>query len=248
MKEDESFSLSAGFTIKAPDANLTMTIDAFFTAIDDRVVLTGNFAPDQATQSLFDQAGATRARFFANAIDTETKGFDIVISHKANISDLRLTSDLAMTVNRTLQVDEINSSSVLATQAGTFFGQREEFFLELASPRFKANLGHILQSDNWRVFLRNSYFGAVTNPDQSNVGPGPGFNPEFGGKILTDISFGYNLTDNLTLTVGSSNVFDVYPDASPSDLTSGNNFIYPRVTSQFGINGRTVFGRLNFKL
>ena len=52
----------------------------------------------------------------------------------------------------------------------------------------------------------------------------------------------------MTLTIGSSNIFNVYPDASPANLTSGNNFIYPRVTSQFGINGRTVFARLKFKL
>ena len=52
----------------------------------------------------------------------------------------------------------------------------------------------------------------------------------------------------MTLTVGSSNIFDVYPDATPSNLTSGNQFIYPRVTSQFGINGRTVFARLKLNL
>ena len=247
LKQEESFSGSFGLTAKIPDANLTLTIDAFYTAIDDRVVLTGNFSPDDATQVLFDQANATRARFFSNAIDTETKGFDIVISHKTTISDLRFTSDFAFTYNKTQQIDEINSSSVLASQVGTYFGEREQYFLELASPRVKANLGHILQSDKWKLFVRNSFFGSVFNPDAtSNLGPN--FHPEFGSKIITDISFGYNITDNLTLTVGSSNILDVYPDKSPSSLTSGNNFIYPRVTSQFGINGRTVFGRLNFKL
>lgn len=247
LKQEESFSGSIGITAKIPDANLTLTVDAFFTAIDDRVVLTGNFSPDPSTQALFDQANANAARFFSNAIDTETKGFDIVISHKANISDLRLTSDLALTVNRTMQVDEINSSTVLASQAGTYFGERERYFLELASPRFKANLGHVLQSDKWKLFLRNAFFGSVFNPDTTSDG-GPPFHPEFGSKVITDLSFGYDFTDNLTLTVGSSNIFDVYPDRSPANLTSGNNFIYPRVTSQFGINGRTVFGRLNFKL
>lgn len=240
LKEEESFSVSAGMTAKIPDANLTLTVDAFFTAIDDRVTLSGNL--DVAV------GNAETVRFFSNAIDTETKGFDIVVSHTANISDLRLTSDLAMTYNRTLQVDEIKTSTVLPGFQDDIFGQREEIFLELASPRFKANLGHVLQADKWRFFIRNSYFGGVTNPDQDASGPGPATNPEFGGKILTDITFGYNLTDNLTLTVGSSNVFDVYPDATPAGLTSGNNFIYPRVTSQFGINGRTIFGRLNFKL
>lgn len=243
LKEEESFSASLGFTAKIPDANLTLTIDGFYTAIEDRVVLTGNFSrPDTASelQSLFDQANATRARFFANAIDTETRGIDIVVSHRANISDLRLTSDFAFSFAKTNRVDDIHASQQLASQIDTYFGERESFFLELAQPRVKANLGHLLQADDWNVFVRNSFFGSVFNPD--------GDHQEFGSKIITDLSFGYNLTDNLTLTVGSSNIFDVYPDETPSNLTSGNNFIYPRVTSQFGINGRTIFGRLNFKL
>tara|TARA_R110002072_G_scaffold91762_6_gene204641 strand:- start:637 stop:3501 length:2865 start_codon:yes stop_codon:yes gene_type:complete len=242
LKQEESLSASIGFTAKIPDANLSLTVDGFFTAIDDRVVLTGNF--DIPSGIITD---AETARFFANAIDTETKGFDIVISHKATISDLRLSSDLAVTFARTQQVDEINSSSVLASQASTYFGERESYFLEFATPRFKANLGHVLQSDNWKLFVRNSYFGSVINPDTTNNG-GADFHPEFGGKIVTDLSFGYDFTENMTLTVGSSNIFDVYPDATPSNLTSGNQFIYPRVTSQFGINGRTVFARLKLNL
>lgn len=243
LKEEESFSASLGFTAKIPDANLTLTIDGFYTGIEDRVVLTGNFSrPDTASelQTLFDQANATRARFFANAIDTETKGIDIVISHRANISDLRLTSDFAFSYAKTNRVDDIHASQQLASQIDTYFGERESYFLELAQPRVKANLGHLLQADKWNVFVRNSFFGSVFNPD--------GDHQEFGSKIITDLSFGYDLTDNLSLTVGSSNIFDVYPDETPSNLTSGNNFIYPRVTSQFGINGRTIFGRLNFKL
>ena len=243
LREEQSFSASLGFTAKIPDANLTLTVDGFFTGIEDRVVLTGNFArPDAAgeLQSLFDQANATRARFFANAIDTETQGIDIVISHRTNISDMRLTSDLAFSYAKTKRVDDIHASEQLASQIDTYFGTRESIFLELAQPRVKANLGHLLTADKWNAFLRNSFFGAVTNPG--------GANEEFGAKVITDLSFGYTFTENLTFTIGSSNIFDVYPDKTPAGATSGNNFIYPRNTSQFGFNGRTIFARLNFKL
>ena len=247
LKQEESFSASFGFTAKIPNANLSLTVDGFFTGIDDRVVLTGNFdIPDGIV------TGAESARFFANAIDTETRGFDIVISHKETISDLSFSSDLAVTFAYTQRVDEINSSSVLASQAGTYFGERESYFLETATPRFKANLGHMLQGDKWKFFLRNSFFGSVINPDTTLSATindtAVAFHPEFAAKIVTDMSFGYDFTENMTLTIGSSNIFNKFPDLSPSNLTSGNNFIYPRVTSQFGINGRTVFARLKFKL
>ncbi|MBL4605770.1 MAG: TonB-dependent receptor, partial [Flavobacteriaceae bacterium] len=243
LKQEESFSASLGFTAKIPDANLTLTIDGFYTGIEDRVVLTGNFSRPTETselQTLFDQANATRARFFSNAIDTETKGIDIVISHRTNISDMRLTSDFAFSYAKTTRVDDIHASQQLASQIDTYFGTRESIFLELAQPRVKANLGHLLTADKWTAFLRNSFFGAVTNP--------AGANEEFGAKVITDLSFGYTFTDNLTFTLGSSNIFDVYPDETPANATSGNNFIYPRNTSQFGFNGRTIFARLNFKL
>jgi iron complex outermembrane receptor protein len=249
LKQEESFSASFGITAKIPDANLTLTADAFFTGIDDRVVLTGNFSiPDGIVTD------AESARFFANAIDTETRGFDVVVSHKGNVGELTLSSDLAVTFAYTQRVDEINSSSVLASQAGTYFGERESYFLEKATPRFKANLGHMLRGDNWNIFLRNSFFGAVTNPDTvtSPIIPTERIHPVFSEKVITDLSFGYDVSENMTLTIGSSNIFDIYPDKSPAtttgNLTSGNNFIYPRVTSQFGINGRTVFARLKFKL
>lgn len=253
LKQEESFSASLGFTAKVPDLNLTLTVDGYFTAIEDRVVLTGNFSrPDTAgeLQTLFDAANATRARFFANAIDTETKGLDIVVSHKANVSDYTLTSDFAFSFNKTTRVDDIHASEQLVSQIDTYFGERERYFLEFATPRVKANLSNMLRGDNWNIFMRNSFFGAVTNPDLTDT-TGDGVrdtHPEFGSKIITDLSFGYDFNENLTITIGSSNIFDVYPDAAPADLTSGNNFVYPRVTSQFGINGRNVFARLNYKL
>ena len=247
LKQEESFSASFGVTAKIPDANLSLTVDGFFTGIDDRVVLTGNFdIPDGIVTA------AESARFFSNAIDTETKGFDVVISHKASISDLTFSSDLAVTYAFTQRVDEINASPELVDQIGTYFGERESYFLEKATPRIKANLGHMLQGNKWNFFLRNSFFGSVINPDttlsQTINDTAVPIHPEFGGKVLTDMSFGYDVSENMTLTIGSSNIFNVFPDASPANLTSGNNFIYPRVTSQFGINGRTVFARLKFKL
>ena len=103
---------------------------------------------------------------------------------------------------------------------------------------------------HYQIFVRNAFFGAVTNPDLTDT-TGDGVrdsHPEYSSKIVTDLSFGYKVNENLTLTVGGNNLFDKFPDEANADLTSGNNFIYPRVTSQFGQNGRQFFARLNFKL
>jgi iron complex outermembrane receptor protein len=94
LKQEESQSASAGFTAKIPAAKLTLTADAYIVTIKDRVVLTDQFSrpggtpaagtPAAQLNALFDSANATAA-FFANAIDTQSKGIDVVISHKATI-------------------------------------------------------------------------------------------------------------------------------------------------------------------
>ncbi|MEJ7676728.1 MAG: hypothetical protein WKG06_02380 [Segetibacter sp.] len=71
----------------------------------------------------------------------------------------------------------------------------------------------------------------------------------FKGKVLTDVSLGYKLTKEFRVSVGANNVLDVYPDkyTNPAN-TSSNQFIYSRATTQFGYNGRYVFGRLELTL
>ncbi len=261
LKEEESLSASIGFVAKIPSANLAITVDGFFTAIEDRVVLTDNFSrPSNPTtdaqielQGLFDQANATRARFFANAIDTETKGLDVVITHKADILGGTLTNNLAGNYSSTRKVDDIHASPQLAAAGltDTYFSNRSRIFLELAQPRVKANLSHAFDTDKWNIFLRNGFFGEVTNPNQTDADPnipGRDTNPVHSSLVVTDLSFGYKINENTRITIGGNNIFDVYPDLVAADLTSGNNFIYPRATSQIGLNGRFLFARLSFTL
>ena len=52
--------------------------------------------------------------FFANAIDTESKGLDVVITHKTGIgAGMELKSDLAATFSQTRKVGDIQASEVL---------------------------------------------------------------------------------------------------------------------------------------
>ncbi|WP_432416486.1 TonB-dependent receptor [Flavivirga aquatica] len=251
LKEETSQSISLGLTAKLPDANMTITVDGYFVGIDDRVVYTGQFGGDAIAAELA-QANASAASFFANAIDTESKGVDIVITHKANIgTNMRLKSDLSGTLSKTKQVGRINASQVLedAGLVGTYFPEDSRVYLEEAVPRTKLNLTNNLTVDKFNVFLRNVYFGevteATTNVDRQQV---------FGTKLVTDLSFGYKASESLTLTVGANNLFDIYPDRAAQVLADGGTnrssgrFDWSRRAQQFGIGGRFLFARLSFKL
>ena len=259
LKEETSKSLSLGFTSKFPSANLTLTIDGYWVGIDDRVVYTGRFTgPGTGTEldNLLSQANAGAAAFFANAIDTESKGLDIVITHDAMLGDnAKLKTDLAATFSNTKRVGDVNASQVLrdAGKVDTYFDEASRVYLEEAVPRTKINLSNSLTTDKFNIFLRNVYFGEVTeatnNVDRQQI---------FGTKVVTDLSFGYKATESLTLTVGANNLLDVYPDRATKDFDpntpgdqsnrSSGRFDWSRRAQQFGIGGRFLFARLSFTL
>ncbi|MFZ2430520.1 MAG: TonB-dependent receptor [Lutibacter sp.] len=267
LKEEKSKSVSVGFTSKLPEANLTFTVDGYFVAIDDRVVYTGQFGindtdtnPNNNTGSELDlllkQANASAAAFFANAIDTESKGLDVVITHDALIgTNVKLKSDLSGTFSKTKKVGGIKASQVLedAGLVSTYFPEDSRVYLEESVPRTKINLSNSLTTDKFNVFLRNVWFGEVTEATSVVANQ-----QVFGSKLVTDLSFGYKVTGSTTVTVGANNLFDIYPDRAAQDLQpdvagdqnnrSGGKFDWSRRAQQFGIGGRFLFARLNIIL
>lgn len=251
LKEETSKSASVGFTYKIPSANLTFTADGFFTKIDNRILLTGQF-PRSVAPELYDAAGVTGAQFFTNAIDTETKGLDVVISHQANISAVKLENNFAINLNQTKKVGNIHSSGALqsANLESVYFAESSRIYLEEAVPRVKASLSHNITWKDATFYLRNTYFGKVTSPDiiDANADGVVSLNEHqsITDKIITDVSVAYKLTENLSITLGANNLFDIYPTKNLTASTNNDQFIYSRSTSQFGQNGRYVFSRLNF--
>ena len=244
LKEEQSASASVGFTANLTDANLKITVDGYFVAIEDRVSYTGRFSPTPETQAFFDGQNATAAAFFANAIDTESKGLDIVVTHKADLgSKLHLRSDLSGTFSNTRQVDDIHSSSQLLSQESTYFDETSRIYLEEGVPRTKVNFSQTLTSEKFTVFFRNVYFGEVTEATNNLANM-----QEFGGKLVTDLSVGFKATKNVTLTVGANNLFDIYPDRAIQANRSSGRFDWSRRSQQFGVAGRFLFARLSLNL
>lgn len=255
LKQETSKSASVGFTYRIPAANLSFTADGYFTRIDDRIVLTGQFtraAVSPQAQAAFDTAGVNAAQLFANAIDTETKGLDVVITHNIRFSGLKLDNNFAINLNKTKKVGDIQSSGSLQSPSleNVYFSEASRIYLEEAVPRVKASLSNQLSWGKAIFYLRNTYFGKVTSPDIIDAnGDGvvsPNEHQEITDKIITDVSLAYQFTKNIGLTAGVNNLFDIYPTKNLPASSNNDQFIYSRSTSQFGQNGRFVFTRLNF--
>lgn len=256
LKQETSQSVSAGFTYKIPALNLNITADGYWIKVKNRIVLTGQFARPAGDYNLmtpsqqklwdaFNEAGVNAAQFFANAIDTETRGVDVVISHNYKTAGFSLKNDFAINLNKTKRVGNIHSSDLLrdAGLEGTYFSENSRIYLEEAVPRVKASLAHTLQFGKLDVYVRNTYYGKVTGAD---VIVQPDTHQIMSDRVITDLSVAYGFTKNISLTLGANNVFDVYPSRNLPVSSNNDQFVYTRSTSQFGMNGRYVFTRLNF--
>ena len=253
LKQEESKSASLGFTAKIPSVNITLTADAYIIGIQDRVVLTDQFSrpggtpaagtPAAILNKAFDDAEATAATFFSNAIDTQSRGIDIVISQVANLGNgLKLKNDLAATFGETKRIGDINASPILEAngQINRYYSEMSRVYLQEAVPRKKINLTNTLSVKKFDFFLRNVFFGEVTDPNTVDVN-GDGRiegaiingqaveieHPVWSSRVITDVSVGYNLTKNAKIVVGANNLFDIYPSLNYGPVTA----IRPRLVA-----------------
>jgi iron complex outermembrane receptor protein len=132
------------------------------------------------------------------------------------------------------------ASEKLAGKENIYFSEASRIFLESSVPRIKANASLSYSINKWNFFVRSVYFGAVDEATTTVA-----YLQTFDPRVITDISVGYKIWKELRISVGSNNLFDVYPEAvaDPGNTTS-NQFIYSRRATQFGFNGRYVYGRL----
>jgi iron complex outermembrane receptor protein len=246
LKQETSQNFSVGFTGRV-NSKLKLTVDYYNIAIKDRIVLTGQFsggtatAQDREISRLLAAANASSATFFVNAIDSRTQGVDIVTSYNTSLGKGSLRADLAGTIAKTVLEGDIKTSGALVGKESTFFDQTSRIFLEKAVPRTKFNLSLNYKIDKFSVFLRNVYFGSVEEATNTEANM-----QTFAAKVVTDLTFGYNIAKGTNFTIGANNLLDIYPDMAIAANQSSGRFLYSRRSQQFGFNGRYMFARLNF--
>ncbi|MCH9007107.1 TonB-dependent receptor [candidate division KSB1 bacterium] len=246
LKEETSVSLSAGFTT-TPFDNFSLSVDGYVINVDDRIVLTGTFGNDPfggpipELVALFQQVGATSGRFFTNAVDTKTKGLDIVATYNtsAGASDFRFSLAANFTDNEV--DDKLNIPAALVGQEDIYFGPQEKSLIETNIPDFKLNFTINYRYQKFSALVRNVYFGEVTR----NGFPF-GVEQKHDGKLITDLSLSYQLTPQVSVTVGGNNIFDVFPDEQVFDNSFFGVFKYAPV--QQGMDGSYFFGRIGVSL
>ncbi|AZA52594.1 TonB-dependent receptor plug domain-containing protein [Chryseobacterium sp. G0201] len=242
LKQETSLNGSAGFTFNT--GKFTATIDGYYIKVKDRIVLTGNFAKsDLPLEAQNEYPFIDQAQFFSNAIDTQTKGVDVILSYNENIGNGKLTATLAGNYNE-MEITKINTSQQLAGKEDIYMSAREKAFILASAPKTKINLNLNYKIKGFNANIQLVRFDKVTLIGYNGEDDFQTYNP----KVTTDLSFGYDFSKNVSLTIGSKNVFNRYPTLQKTAVSDGNTEsggIFDPV--QMGFAGRQAFARFNFR-
>ncbi|HYK05192.1 MAG TPA: TonB-dependent receptor [Thermoanaerobaculia bacterium] len=243
LKPEKSKNLSAG-VVWQPLANLEVTFDYFHIDIDDRIVFSGNFT-QQKVQDLIRPFGATAARFFTNAIDTETNGFDVVANYQRALLGGRIDLSAAYSNNETEVVGEVVTPEPLEDLGETLFDRIERRRVECGQPKDNIRLMQSWNNSGWTVTARESRYG-----DYCSFTILEADDQIYAAEWIADLELSYRW-NRYTFAAGAENILDNFPDrnlvrnANGAFTAQSNNgiFTYP-INSPFGMNGRFVYTRV----
>jgi iron complex outermembrane recepter protein len=249
LTAERSVNVSGGITATLSNT-IRMTVDAYWIQIRNRIVASGRFdtSNKQVKDILRPFPGVTSAQFFVNAINTKTRGVDIVLNGNWKIKNSALIAMLGANFTQTRLFGDIKAAGKLqadSINSNILFGREERGKLEMGQPDSKIVFSLNYKTNKFGVLLRNTRFGE-TGTRFNN----PALNPDenFSSKILTDLSLSFTPKPWLTFTAGANNIFDFYPDRLQDARNSQEGtLLYSLEASPFGFYGGYYFVGLDLK-
>lgn len=244
LKEEKAINFSLGVAAKV-SSKINFTADAYYVEIKDRIILSGNF--DASDLGLNIQ----NVQFFANGVDTETAGIDLVLNWKKKFKNSQLTFDFSGNMNKMIIAD-INNKIL---DQETFFGVREQQFLLASAPSSKFNLGIKYQYKRLQTSLNFTRFSQIKLIDWQITKGLENFNNSeterfraatdiYQPRITTDLHVNYKINKIINLQLGANNLLNVYPTKQNDFTDSGGLWD----ATQMGSNGSFYYTKLSVKL
>lgn len=234
LKAETSIDFNTGFTLQLAKKFL-LTVDAYQIDIKDRVVISAQLdATSPALAPTFNGSGYALVQFFSNALDTRTKGLDVVTTYTEKFGiEHQITFTAALMLNETKLKGSIRTPDKLSSVGSNLIDRVTLGLIEVAQPKNKAIASVNYRYKKVEALIRATRFGEVT-ARQSN----PAQDQTFSAKIITDASLSWNFNSRISWSIGANNIGNVYPDKiTLVALTGAGQTPYTRFTSQFGFMG-----------
>jgi len=260
LKAETSLSFSLGLVLQ-PVENLYVTLDAYQIEVDDRITLSSVLDINPATkttQAQIDAANAAQAvlnaagingvtafNYFTNAVDTRTRGIDLVADYRIPLDASTLGLTASYSYNKT-EITGIAADPAVWAQFAALspsrLGRDEAGRIEQGFPRDKFVLGGTWNLDRWDVNLGLSRYGKFTTRNNTD----PTRDQTFDAKWVVDASVAFRPDSHWTLTLGADNLFNEYPDQNIFANSTSGQFKYSN-SSPFGFNGAFVYGKIGYQ-
>ncbi|MDQ6476760.1 TonB-dependent receptor [Dyadobacter sp. LHD-138] len=250
LKMEKTQNASAGIVF-SPDKNFSVAVDGYFVQVKDRIILTGAFpSTDKQVGSLLKKLNVDNARAFANTLSTSTAGVDVTLKYTTDLADGQFNTYLSANYN-TMRIDSIKTNDRLVGKGAVFLDKRERYFILASAPPTKINLMFDYNTGPLTLMVRGTHFGEIklvnrnyglkdktgkdlTEKDYLDV---------YKAMIQADASLRYQLNEQLSFTLGGSNLLNAYPTMSkPNRTESGGAWD----SVQTGHNGSFFYTRIYF--
>lgn len=244
LKPERSRNISAG-AIVTPFPGLSLSGDYFQIILKDRIALSEQLS-GTAVVNVLRAAGITnfsQARFFTNAVDTTTEGFEIAARWRTKIGrGVRLNLSAGYGYFKT-NLDTLRPNPVLPTLP--LLATRSILLLTKGQPIDKFTLSADLQAGRVGITANVAAFGTYSGLPAVNV-------QQFTAKTTADFGASFRITDWLRLSGGVQNAFDArcdgFADNGLAAVISSTGGSFPTGEEcPIGLNGRSYYARLGFR-
>jgi len=239
LNEETSINASAGL-VWSSDFGLNLSLDLFEIRVDDRITQS-DFISDPGIIDFVQQQpggeGVQAIALFANAIDTRTRGAELVADYSRPLAGGLWRIDSAYTRART----SIRSLAKVPGRLGELspevglvdVGERNT--VETATPRHSWITTTTWRGQRWDGLVRGRVFSSVVREFSFA-------RQRFGSQWALDAELSRSVAERWRLTAGASNLLDRYPDESANANNFFGNFAFDPI-NPIGLNGRFVYLR-----
>lgn len=241
LEPEESKSYSIGSTFNT-GAGLAVSIDAYQIDLDDRIVLSEIIGGTAVTDYIADNLGIgniSTVRFFTNAVDSRTRGVDLVVDYTFPVmGDSTLNLSAAASYAETVVEHVKDNPAVLTDLDAVLISDGTVAGIERSRPRTKVVLSGNWSTKSLSVLARASYLGATEH------------NTPFGQQRhspewLFDLDVEYAFGNRIRVAVGGNNIFDNYPDRTVEGNSYFGNFPYD-IVAPIDMNGAYYYARVTY--
>jgi iron complex outermembrane recepter protein len=244
LKPELAHNYTVGLVL-TPHDGLYTTLDAYQITIAHRIILSGNLI-GTPVQNYLTSAGypfVTGGRFFTNAVDTRTRGVDLVSSYSMPFEASSLAVTGGMNYNKTdiLSIAPNPPQVGLAGLTLPIITRDEQGRIAEGTPRTKVFAAADWRISAWTVHGQITRYGEWTDRSLTT----PANDQTYGAIVVLDANVGYQWRA-WSFSLGADDLNDAYPDRVKPANSVGGILPYPQ-TSPIGFSGAYYYGTAAYR-